>query len=149
MRNRFLMCLLTGALASACSSSTGPSAGTVGNWHVTVSNIVAGNGSDTFAIRPSPFTLAISESASVWRATYPTLYGIATNGDTVYQYSSAAAGSSFTVSGDSIKLVVDNGTQQCLLHVEGPVGATSASGAAALTGLCGPTTSGSWSASKF
>jgi hypothetical protein len=135
-------------LGAACSTSpTGPAPGPIGNWHVTVSKIIAGGGGDTLSIKPSLFVLSIT-STSV--ATFPTLYGIATNGDTIYTYNPAtAAVSTFAISGDSIKISVDPSGGVCGLRVVGTIQSTSASGSAALVGMCGPTTSGSWSATKF
>lgn len=136
------------ALWAACSSSTGPSAGPIGNWHVTISNIVAGGGGDTFQIRPSPFTLTISDTGTSAAATYPVIFGLATNGDTIYRWSSADAGAFFAFFGDSIKLAVDNGSA-CGLGLIGTIHGTAGSGVAGVTGTCGPTTAGSWTATKY
>jgi hypothetical protein len=101
-------------------------------------------------VRPSPFTLTITDSSGTFTGSYPTLYGLALNGDTIYRFQSIFAGSTFSISGDSLKLQADNGTEGCLLSLGGTIAGSSGSGTAGFNGMCGPTTTpATGTATKF
>jgi hypothetical protein len=136
---------------AACSSSTGPSSTGIGNWHFTVGRLVfrdAGSGiTDTIDVRPAPFSIVVRDTGAASSGTFENVYGLDAEGDTVIRWGLGSA-TALVVSGDSIRVVLDNGTETCLLGIKGTIRGTTASGSDGVSCADSTISGGSWSATR-
>ena len=151
MRNRLM---ILGAVAvvviwGACSSSTAPSTNGLGTWQFTVSRMIflSAGITDTIDVRPAPFTVVVRDTGAASAATIPNIYGLDAEGDTIVRWG-LGAGTGIAVSGDSMRVVFDNGTGTCLLEIAGTIHGASASGKGGVSCADSTISGGSWSATK-
>ena len=152
MRKRLLNFAICGfvALWAGCSSSTGPTAASgIGTWHITVNRLVfvSSTFTDTIDVRPAPFALVVTDTGAASSAMFPNIYGLDAEADTVIRWGLGSA-TTISVTGDSIKVLFDNGNESCMLGIAGTFHGTSASGVGGVSCADSTISGGSWSATK-
>lgn len=151
MRNRSMALGMLAAAATwaACSSSTNPSPDALGTWHITVSRMVFVESAitDTLDVRPSPFQLVVLDTGATSSGTFPIIHGLDAEGDTVITWGLGSA-TGLMASGDSLRIVFDNGTESCLLTLAGTIHGASASGSGGVSCADSTISGGAWSATR-
>jgi len=151
MHNRLMVLGALAAVATyaACSSSTSPSSDALGTWQFTVSRMVFVSSAitDTIDVRPAPFAIVVRDTGAASSGTFSNVYGLDAEGDTIIRWGLGSA-TALAVSGDSIRVVLDNGTETCLLRISGTIHGASASGSGGLSCADSTISGGSWSATK-
>lgn len=152
MRSRLPNLLVPCLVASwaACSSSSGPVASSgIGTWNITVNRMifVSATITDTVLVRPAPFALVVQDTGAGSSGIFPHVYGLDPAGDTVIRWGLGNA-TSLSVTGDSMKIVFDNGAETCLLRITGTFHGTTASGTSGVSCADSAFTGGAWSATK-